>query len=26
LQQELRKELDQELSLNKPKRVGYRDK
>lgn len=25
LQQELRKELDQELSLNEPKRVGYRE-
>ena len=26
LQKELRKELDQELSLNEPKRVGYKDK
>lgn len=26
LQKELRKELDQEPSLNEPKRVGYRDK
>jgi len=26
LQKEPRKELDQELSLNEPKRVGYRDK